>query len=146
MRIVIAGDHASPSLKAELLQYITELGHECEDLGTYDDASCSYAEYGAKAAMAVAEGKYDRGILICGTGIGISITANKVRGIRCALCSEPTSARLTREHNDANMLAMGARTVGPEVAKDMVAVFLSTEFSGVERHKERIAQMMATEE
>ncbi len=145
MKIVIASDHAGPALKEEIKRLISELGHDCDDLGTNSSESCSYAEYGHRAAKAVANGDYERGIVICGTGIGISLAANKVKGIRCALCSEPTSARLTREHNDANMLALGARVVGFEVALDIVKTFLSTEFSNVTRHKDRVAQISAIE-
>ncbi len=139
MKIVLASDHAGPALKKEIMQLVTELGHECVDIGTHTSESCNYGVYGYRAAKAVASGEYDRGIVICGTGIGISLSANKVKGIRCALCSEPTSARLTREHNDANMLALGARMVGFEVALDIVRAFINTEFSAAERHIKRIS-------
>ena len=107
------------------------------DLGCHGPASVDYPDYGILCAQAVARGEADRGVVICGTGIGISISANKVPGIRCALCTDPVMARLTREHNDANMLAMGGRIIGIELAKGIVQVFLSTEFSGG-RHKTRI--------
>ncbi len=145
MKVVVGSDHAGPELKEEIKTLLTELGHEYEDIGTNSHESCSYADYGYTAAKAVADGRFDCGIVICGTGIGISLTANKVKGIRCALCGDATSARLTREHNDANMLALGARIVGAELAKDIVKAFLSTDFSNVERHAKRVEQIMAVE-
>ncbi len=145
MKIVLACDHSGLALKAMIEKLIIELGQEACDIGTFTEDSCSYAEIGGRAARAVADGEYDRGIVICGTGIGISLAANKVRGIRCALCGDVTSARLTREHNDANMLALGARIVGQEHALDIARAFLTTEFSGEERHRERIATISAIE-
>lgn len=137
MKIAIASDHGGYGYKQELIPYIESLGHQVLDLGCHGPASVDYPDYGIPCAQAVARGEADRGVVICGTGIGISISANKVPGIRCALCTDPVMARLTREHNDANMLAMGGRIIGIELAKGIVQVFLSTEFSGG-RHKTRI--------
>ncbi|MFR5933334.1 MAG: ribose 5-phosphate isomerase B [Oscillospiraceae bacterium] len=137
MKIAIASDHGGYDYKQELIPYIESLGHQVLDLGCHGPASVDYPDYGILCAQAVARGEADRGVVICGTGIGISISANKVPGIRCALCTDPVMARLTREHNDANMLAMGGRIIGIELAKGIVQVFLSTEFSGG-RHKTRI--------
>ena len=137
MKIAIASDHGGYDYKQELIPYIESLGHQVLDLGCHGPASVDYPDYGIPCAQAVARGEADRRVVICGTGIGISISANKVPGIRCALCTDPVMARLTREHNDANMLAMGGRIIGIELAKGIVQVFLSTEFSGG-RHKTRI--------
>lgn len=137
MKIAIASDHGGYDYKQELIPYIESLGHQVLDLGCHGPASVDYPDYGIPCAQAVARGEADRGVVICGTGIGISISANKVPSIRCALCTDPVMARLTREHNDANMLAMGGRIIGIELAKGIVQVFLSTEFSGG-RHKTRI--------
>lgn len=137
MKIAIASDHGGYDYKQELIPYIESLGHQVLDLGCHGPVSVDYPDYGIPCAQAVARGEADRGVVICGTGIGISISANKVPGIRCALCTDPVMARLTREHNDANMLAMGGRIIGIELAKGIVQVFLSTEFSGG-RHKTRI--------
>ena len=120
MKIAIASDHGGYALKNELLPYITELGHEFRDFGCYSTDSMDYPDIAFPAAEAVASGEFDRGILICGTGIGVSICANKVRGIRCALCGDVLSAELTRQHNDSNMLAMGGRIIGIETAKAIV--------------------------
>ncbi len=146
MRVVLACDHSGLALKALIEKLTSELGHEVGDIGTFTEESCSYADIGYKAAKAVSNGEYDKGIVICGTGIGISLAANKVRGIRCALCGDVTSARLTREHNDANMLALGARIIGQEHALDIAKTFLTTDFSGEERHRERIASIAAIEQ
>lgn len=137
MKIAIASDHGGYAYKQELIPYIESLGHQVMDLGCHSPDSVDYPDYGIPCAQAVARGEADRGVVICGTGIGISISANKVPGIRCALCTDPLMARLTREHNDANMLAMGGRIIGIELAKDIVRVFLSTDFAGG-RHKTRI--------
>ena len=138
MKIGIGNDHAAVAMKNEIKAYLEELGHEVVDFGISKEESCDYPVYGRAAAKAVADGTCDRGILICTTGIGISITANKVPGIRCALCGDVTSARLTRLHNNANMLALGAGIVGTQLALDIVKMFLETEFSGEERHQRRI--------
>ena len=137
MMIAIACDHAAVEMKKEIEQYLTDLGHEYIDFGTDSSASCDYPIFAARAATAVANGSCEKGILICGTGIGISISANKVHGIRCALCNDPLSAQLTRQHNDANMVAFGARIIGPELAKNIVRNFLETEFEGG-RHQRRV--------
>ena len=144
MRISIASDHGGYDLKEDLRSWLTGLGHEVEDFGCHSRESCDYADFAEPAARAVAEGKCDRGIVICTTGIGISITANKVKGIRCALCSEPVSASLTRHHNDANMLAMGAGMVGPMMAREIVTAFLTNDFDGG-RHQRRVDKVMAVE-
>ena len=135
--IAIACDHSAVGLKTEIQNYLTSRGIEFKDFGTYDTASCDYAVFAARAARAVASGECERGIVICGTGIGISIAANKIKGIRCSLCSDPLSAQLTRAHNNSNMLAMGARIIGPELAKSIVRAFLTTPFDGG-RHQNRI--------
>ena len=141
MKIAIGCDHAGIKLKPTLVEYLVKNGYEIKDFGTYTNESCNYAEYGAKVAEAVASGEFDRGILICGTGIGISITANKIKGIRAALCHDVFSAEATRLHNDANILAMGGRIVGPGLALMIVDKFLDTPFSNEERHARRIGMM-----
>ena len=146
MKVSIGCDHGGYELKEEVKAHLLEKGIQVEDFGTNDLSSCDYPDFGIAAAKAVAEGKVDKGIVICTTGIGISIAANKVKGVRCALCSDLTSARLTREHNDANVLALGAAIVGHLVAIDIVDVFLSTEFSGLEKHSRRIDKIKAQEE
>ena len=137
MKIALGCDHGGYELKELVKAHLIERGIEFEDFGTYSTASCHYPEFGYKAAKAVADGLCDRGIVICTTGIGISITANKVRGIRCALCSDPWSAEMTRRHNDANMLAMGASVIGKGVAMKIVDTFLDTAFEGG-RHQTRV--------
>lgn len=146
MKIAIACDHAAPALKAKVAEHLVKKGIEVIDFGTNSSDAVDYPDYAQKAAEAVAVGKADMGILICGTGIGMSIAANKVKGIRCALCSDTFSARATREHNDANMLAFGERVVGEGLALDIVDTFVSTAFSGAERHRARIAKIAAIEE
>lgn len=142
--IAIACDHAALELKAEVIKMLEDRGLAYEDFGTYTTDSCHYPIFGARAAQAVASGKCDRGILICGTGIGMSLVANKVKGIRCALCSDSYSAKMTRAHNDSNMLAMGARVIGVEVAKEIVAAWLDTPFEGG-RHQARVDMITALE-
>ena len=137
MKIAIGNDHAALELKNHIVDYLLKEGHEVVNFGTDTPASTDYPIYGARVAHAVANGECERGIVICGTGIGISISANKVKGIRCALCSEPVSAKLTRQHNDANVLAMGARIIGPAMAEEIVHTFLTTEFEGG-RHSRRV--------
>ncbi len=136
--IAIANDHSALLMKAEVLSMLDAMGVDYKDFGTDTEESCDYPVFAARAARAVASGECDRGILICGTGIGIGIAANKIKGIRCALCNDPLSAKLTREHNDANMISFGARIIGPELAKEIVRVFLTTPFSGDVRHVNRI--------
>ena len=142
--IAIACDHSALELKAEVEALLTSRGLEYRDFGTYTADSCHYPIYGARAAHAVASGECDKGIVICGTGIGMSLVANKVPGIRCALCGDPYSAKMTRAHNDANMLALGARVIGVELAKMIVEVFLDTPFEGG-RHQTRIDMITALE-
>lgn len=146
MKVAIGCDHGGYDCKEVIVSHLKERGFEVEDFGTYDKKSVDYPIYGEKVARAVAAGEADRGIVVCTTGIGISITANKIPGIRCALCSETTSARLTREHNDANVLALGGAFTGPLLATEIVDVFLDTEFSGLEKHARRIAQIAGLEE
>ena len=138
MKIGIANDHSAVDMKNEIVEYLESLGHEVVNYGTDSSESCDYPVYGAKVGNAVASGEVDAGVLICGTGIGISITAKKIKGIRAALCSDTFSAHPTTEHNDANILAMGARVVGEGLALDIVDTFLETEFSNDERHIRRI--------
>ena len=137
MKIAIANDHAAVEMKQEILAYLRELGHEVTDYGTNTHDSCHYPEFGEKVGRIVAAGEADCGVLICGTGVGISIAANKVPGIRAAVCSEPTTARLVKEHNNANIIAFGARIVGVEEAKDIVKAYLDAEFLGG-RHQLRV--------
>ena len=141
--IALASDHGGFDLKEAVKKHLEERGLEVKDFGTYDKSSCDYPDFGRPAAEAVANGECEKGIVICTTGIGISIVANKVKGIRCALCSEVTSARLTREHNDANMLAMGGGFTGELLAMEIVDTFLDTPFSGLEKHSRRISKVAA---
>ena len=145
MKIAIACDHGALDMKNMLVSYLQGQGHAVTDFGTHTNASCDYPEFAAAAAQAVASGACERGIVLCTTGIGMSIAANKVKGIRCALLSDVVSARLTREHNDTNMMAMGAGIVGSILAQQIVDTWLGTEFSGGERHQRRIDKMMALE-
>ena len=131
--IAIGSDHGGFELKEKLMEHLSERGLEYKDFGTYSSASCDYPVYAKAVANAVASGECDRGIIICGTGIGVSITANKVRGIRAALCGDCFSAEATRQHNDANVLCMGARVVGEGLALKIADTFLDTPFSNDER-------------
>ena len=140
MKLAIASDHAALVLKAELAAWLAGLGHEVTDLGPDSEASVDYPDYGYKLAEHVALGKAERGVALCGSGIGISIAVNRNPAVRCALVSEPLSARLAREHNDANVIAMGARLIGLEMAKACLEVFLATPFGG-ERHVRRVAKL-----
>ncbi len=135
--IELACDHGALELQAAIKAHMAQTGLACKDLGTYSKDSCDYPVFGKAAAEAVAVGRCDRGVIVCTTGIGISITANKVKGIRCALCSDSLSAEMTRRHNDANMLALGAGFTGPNLAERIVEVFLNTEFEGG-RHARRV--------
>ena len=141
MKIAIACDHGALSLKNNLRDYLTGKGYEVKDFGTHTLDSCDYPDYVKPAAEAVAKGECDRGIVLCSTGIGVSIAANKVKGVRCALLSDLMSARLTREHNETNVMAMGAFIVGEALAKEIVDTWLTTEFSQGERHARRIAKL-----
>ena len=139
--IAIGSDHGGLELKEKLMEHLSERGLEYKDFGTYSSASCDYPVYAKAVANAVASGECDRGIIICGTGIGVSITANKVRGIRAALCGDCFSAEATRQHNDANVLCMGARVVGEGLALKIADTFLDTPFSNDERHIRRISMI-----
>jgi len=145
MKIAIACDHGALTLKNTLVTHLQDLGHEVRDFGTHTPDSCDYPDYAAPAAKAVAAGECERGIVLCTTGIGVSITANKVKGIRCALLSDLVSARLTREHNDTNMMALGAGVVERTLALQIVDTWLGTAFSHNERHQRRIDKVMALE-
>lgn len=140
MRIAIASDHAAVSMKTVLADWLRGQGHEVDDLGTDGEASVDYPDYGYALAAHIAAGKAERGVALCGTGIGISIAVNRHPGVRCALVSEPLSAALSREHNDANIIAMGARMIGTEMAKACLTAFLTTPFGG-ERHARRVAKL-----
>lgn len=144
MRIAIGADHAGFELKETINEYLSQLGHEVTDMGTHDQASCDYPDFAAAVAQAVAAGEADRGILICGSGIGMAIAANKVPGIRAANCSEPLSAQLTRQDNDSNVLTLGARLIGPAMALEIVKVWLSTPYAGG-RHERRLAKIRQLE-
>lgn len=139
MKVSFGSDHGGYTLKKKVIAHLQEQGIECVDYGCNGLASCDYPQYARAAAEAVADGTVDKGIVICTTGIGVSITANKTKGVRCALCHDMTTARMTRLHNDANMLAIGAGVVGENVAMDIVDTFLGTDFSDEDRHKRRIA-------
>lgn len=142
--IAIGADHAGVRLKAEIAEYLRSRGIAVEDVGTFDETSTDYPDYAEKVGRLVVDGVADRGILICGTGIGVSISANKIAGIRAALCSETFSARMSREHNDANVLCLGARVVGGGVALDIVGSWLEAAFAGG-RHQRRVDKIGALE-
>ena len=142
--IAIASDHGGYQLKEHLKAYLAAKGVACEDFGTHSAESCDYPVFGGAAARAVADGRCEKGVVICTTGIGVSICANKVKGVRCALCGDVLSAEMTRRHNDANMLALGAGITGPFLAERIVDVFLSTDFEGG-RHQRRVGLMMDIE-
>ena len=139
--IAIGSDHGGYDLKMKIIAHLQERGLEVKDFGCYDKSSCDYPDFAKQAAKAVAEGSCERGILVCTTGIGISIAANKVKGVRCALCTDPYMAKMTRLHNDANMLALGQSIVGKNLALEIVDTFLDTAFSEEEKHKRRIAKL-----
>ena len=145
MKIAIGCDHGALTLKNKMVSYLEGKGFEVKDFGTYTNASCDYPEFAAAAARAVASGECEKGIVLCTTGIGVSISANKVDGIRCALLSDVWSAKMTRLHNDTNMMALGAGVVGENLALEIADTWLSTEFSGDERHQRRIDKVMALE-
>lgn len=140
--IALASDHTALEMKETIKELLDEMGLEYKDYGTYTSDRCDYPVYGARAAKAVASGECDRGIIICGTGVGISLAANKIPGIRCVVCSEPYSAQLSRLHNNSNMLAFGARVIGPELAKMIARIWLETPFEGG-RHQRRIDMIAA---
>lgn len=140
----IGSDHGGYALKQEIMKHLSERGIAYRDYGTYSEESCDYPDYGEAVGRAVASGECERGIVVCGTGIGISIAANKVRGVRCALCGDCFSAQMAREHNDANVLALGARVLGAGLALKIVDTFLDSVFAGG-RHERRVAKLMAIE-
>jgi ribose 5-phosphate isomerase B len=140
MRIAIASDHAALALKSALVAYLIEAGHQVDDLGPFDEASVDYPDYGYKLADAVASGAAERGVALCGSGIGISIAVNRHPACRAALVGEPLSAKLAREHNDANVIAMGARLTGIDMAKACLDAFLTTDFAG-DRHVRRVDKL-----
>ncbi|MDI6711441.1 MAG: ribose 5-phosphate isomerase B [Thermoanaerobacterales bacterium] len=145
MRIAVASDHGGFRLKQEVINYLGLAGYEFKDLGTYSAESVDYPDFARAVAEAVRSGEFDRGIILCGTGIGVCIAANKVPGIRAALCHDTFSARAAREHNDANVLTLGERVIGPGLARDIVAAWLTSEFQGG-RHARRVAKITAIEE
>ncbi len=138
MKIAIGADHGGYEYKNNIIDLLKNKGYEVKDFGTYSNESCDYPEFAKKVAESVANGNFDRGILICGTGIGMSIVANKFKGIRAALCSDTFSAKATREHNNSNILCMGARVISFEKAEEITRIWLETEFSQEERHIRRI--------
>lgn len=144
MKVAIASDHGGINIRNEIKSLLTEMGIEFEDFGCECETSVDYPDYALPVAQKVANGEFDRGILICGTGIGMSIAANKVKGIRCALVHDTFSARATREHNDTNILAMGERVIGPGLARDIAKIWLSTEFEGG-RHATRVGKITEIE-
>lgn len=146
MKISIACDHGAYVLKDKVARHLKDHGHEVVDFGTNGPESCDYPDFAAKAARAVADGTCERGIVLCTTGIGVSITANKVQGIRCALLSDVLSAKMTRLHNDTNMMALGAGIVGENLALEIVDTWVATPFSGETRHQRRIDKVMALEQ
>ena len=145
MKIAIGCDHGALNLKNKMVSHLEAKGFEVKDFGTYTNASCDYPEFAAAAARAVASGECEKGIVLCTTGIGVSISANKIDGVRCALLSDPWSAKMTRLHNDTNMMALGAGVVGENLALEIVDIWVGTEFSGEERHQRRIDKLTALE-
>ena len=144
MKIALGCDHGALALKEALIPHLEKMGYEVKDFGTYSSASCDYPDFAGPAAQAVGSGECEKGIVLCTTGIGVSIVANKVKGVRCALLSDVMSARLTREHNNTNMMAIGAGVVGQMLAFEIIDTWLGTEFEGG-RHQRRIDKMMALE-
>lgn len=145
MTIGIVNDHSAVDMKKQIVEYLVEKGYEVTNYGTDSYESCNYPEYGEKIGRAVAAGEVDLGVAICGTGLGISMAANKVHGVRAAVCSEPYTAKMAREHNNANVIAFGARVVGIELAKMILDTFLEADFLGG-RHQDRVDMIMAIEE
>ncbi|MGN1419090.1 MAG: ribose 5-phosphate isomerase B [Acutalibacteraceae bacterium] len=144
MKIALGSDHAGFELKEKIKEHLESFGFACEDLGTFSKERTHYPIYGEKVAKAVVSGEFEKGIVVCGTGVGISIAANKVRGIRCVVCSEPYSALLSRRHNDTNMLALGSRVVGEELALMIVDTWISGDYEG-ERHAKRVEMIAEIE-
>ena len=143
--IAIGADHAGVFMKNDLKKFIEDMGYEVKDFGTFTDESCDYPVYAKAVSEAVAKGDFEKGILVCGTGIGMSMAANKVKGIRAAVCTDPKSTEFTRRHNDANVLCLGARIIDEETAENLVRIFLTTEFEGG-RHARRVDKIMKLEE
>ncbi len=146
MRIAIGADHAGFSLKQDLLRYVAELGHEVSDLGTHSTEPVDYPDYAQAVGLAVSRGQAQRGILICGSGVGASVAANKVPGVRAGLCHDSYSAHQGVEHDDMNVLVLGSRVIGVALARDLVRAFLDARFSGEERHRRRLQKIKALEE
>ncbi len=146
MKIAVACDHGGLNLKKAMISYVEKLGHTVVDFGTNSTDSCDYPDFAASAAEAVANGECERGIVVCSSGIGVSIVANKVPGVRCAHCHDTYCAKYTRLHNDANMIAFGEKVVGEGMMQEIVYLFLNTEFEGGERHERRVAKIKALEE
>jgi ribose 5-phosphate isomerase B len=144
MKVIISGDHAGMTIRNEVKSLLDEMGIAYEDTGCSCETSVDYPDYALPAAERVASGEFDRGILVCGTGIGMSIAANKVKGIRCALLSDVYSAKLTRMHNDSNMIALGERVIGPGLAREIAKAWLETDFEG-DRHQRRLDKLTAYE-
>ncbi len=142
--IALACDHAALDMKKDIIELLNEMGLEYKDFGTYEQSSCDYPVFATRAARAVSSGECDRGIVICGTGVGMSLAANKVAGIRCVVCSEPYSAQLSRMHNDSNMLAFGARVIGSGTARMITKIWLETPFEGG-RHQRRVDMITQVE-
>lgn len=145
MKIAIGNDHVAVAMKNHIMEYLRQKGHEVVNFGTDEETQANYPVYSEKVAKAVVSGECDKGILICGTGVGISIAANKIKGVRCVVCSEPYSARLSRQHNNTNIVAFGARVIGIATAEDIVDAFLSAEFEGG-RHQTRVDMIAQLEE
>ncbi len=146
MRVAIGADHAGFSLKQNLAAYARELGHDVLDLGTDSDAPVDYPDYAAVVGRAVVEGRAERGVLICGSGVGASVAANKIPGVRAGLCHDTYSAHQGVEHDDMNVLVLGARVIGPELARELTKTYLNARFSGAERHRRRLEKIRALEE
>lgn len=146
MKVAIGSDHAGFEMKGEVAQWLVEGGNEVTDCGTNSSASVDYSDFAVAVAKEILEGRCELGILLCGTGQGSAMAANKIRGIRAALCNDPYSARLTREHNNANVLVLGSRVIGSGIARDCTEAFLKTPFSHGERHARRIAKMTLLEQ
>ncbi|ETS93387.1 MULTISPECIES: ribose 5-phosphate isomerase B [Veillonella] len=144
MKVAVGCDHGGLHLKEEIKELLSDLGHDVKDFGTYTSESCDYPDIAVPVANAVVSGEMDRGILICGTGIGIGIAANKIKGVRAALCHDSFSAKYSRAHNDANILTMGERVIGPGLAKDIVTIWMATDFEGG-RHERRVEKIKALE-
>ena len=143
--IALACDHGAFDLKHAIMKHLDEKGLAYKDFGCFDKTSCDYPDFAGPAAKAVASGECDRGIILCGTGVGIGITANKVPGIRCVTCSDTYSARMSRLHNNANMIALGSRVLGTELAKDILRIWLTTDFSDEQRHRDRVEMIARVE-